>query len=402
MLATIDAHSWSLFPFYKRRLSEAYTIGRTAPDEIGEVPYEEGPILIAPSTAPARRARWRALTNVPEPERALRSVGHSYLSNERSEDGSRGPELVMCCAANVADANVAPPGRRSVSFSVSREVIGSAELGWMDTTTYFDRLGRRRLSDVTLPSLMAISGAAVSPGMGKMSRGPTDSLLALLNIRLGVWLPSPAAVHGLPAGRLWRGLPWWGWYIREVLGWFPSRASYLYVSDGGHWENLGLVELFRRGCTEIYCISAAGDGRDSFSTIGEALALARELFGVECELDLSPLRPPEAPAQPAPRSLRRRRSTTASDADAARANSWASSGHVEGTFRYPGGPLNRIVILEANLADGIPWDVQSWAESNDAFPDDPTTDQLFSHRQFESYRALGRTQMSSALAERAD
>ncbi len=390
LLGTIDAHSWSLFPFYKRRLSEAYTIGRTKPMEAAEVPYEQGPILIAPSTAPPGDRSSRAA-------RALRKTGHSYLTNE-SKDGHPGPQLVMCCAANVADAAVAPPGRRSVSFSVSREVLGSAELGWMTTTSYFDRLKPRRLSDVTLPSLMAISGAAVSPGMGKMSRGPTDSLLALLNIRLGVWIPSPAAVHDLPDGRTWRAWPWWGWYVREVFGWFPSRASFLYVSDGGHWENLGLVELFRRGCTEIYCVSAAGDGRDSFSTIGEALALARELFGVESKVDLEPLRPPaSAPQTPGTRSLRRRLSPDVSDDDATRANTWAPQGDVNGTFTYPDGRSGRIVIIEANLAEAVPWDVQAWAEGNEAFPDDPTTDQLFSHRQFESYRALGRSQMNNAL-----
>jgi hypothetical protein len=269
----------------------------------------------------------------------------------------------------------------------------------MPTATYFAGLGKRRLSDVTLPSLMAISGAAVSPGMGKMSRGPMNSLLALLNVRLGVWLPSPAAVNERKEKGLWRKRPGWVWYLREVVGWFPNNASYVYVSDGGHWENLGLVELFRRGCTEIYCISAAGDGPESFSTIGEAIALAREQFGVEFDIDLSPLRRPAKPPESVRRSLRRgaKGKTEAAMTDA----DWACGGHVAGTFWYPdddpNGDGHPIVILEANLADNIPWDVQAWAESNQAFPDDPTTDQLFSHRQFESYRALGRCQMKHAL-----
>ena len=54
-----------------------------------------------------------------------------------------------------------------------------------------------------------------------------------------------------------------------------EKNAYLYVSDGGHWENLGLVELLRRGCTRIVCINAGGDHQDSFGTIGEAMALAR-------------------------------------------------------------------------------------------------------------------------------
>jgi hypothetical protein len=46
--------------------------------------------------------------------------------------------------------------------------------------------------------------------------------------------------------------------------------AFLYVTDGGHWENLGLVELLRRGCTKIYCFDAAGDKEQTFFTIGEA------------------------------------------------------------------------------------------------------------------------------------
>jgi hypothetical protein len=242
--------------------------------------------------------------------------------------------------------------------------------------------------------------------MGKMSRGPIDALLALLNVRLGVWLPSPAVVQTRGENSRWKRLPWWGWYLCEVLGRFPKSAKYLYVSDGGHWENLGLVELFRRGCTRIYCISAAGDGPESFSTIGEAIALAREEVGVDLSVDLSKLRRPSKSPDSLSRPLRRRpKAKTAeqlADAD------WATAGHVLGTFTYPptkpGGETVRgvIVILEANLAEDVPWDVQTWAEGNIAFPDDPTTDQLFSHRQFESYRALGRAQMKAGCVDIGD
>ena len=46
--------------------------------------------------------------------------------------------------------------------------------------------------------------------------------------------------------------------LKELLGWNSVNDKYLYVTDGGHYENLGLVELLRRGCTKIYCLDASG------------------------------------------------------------------------------------------------------------------------------------------------
>jgi len=57
------------------------------------------------------------------------------------------------------------------------------------------------------------------------------------------------------------------------------------------------------------------------------------------------------------------------------------------------------VILEANVSATLAWDVASWTASNPIFPDDPTLDQNFNHRQFESYRRLGRLQMTEAFAD---
>jgi hypothetical protein len=70
-------------------------------------------------------------------------------------------------------------------------------------------------------------------------------------------------------------------------------------------------------------------------------------------------------------------------------------------LRAGGGAYGTIVILEANLSAGLPWDVATWAEGHAIFPDDPTLDQNFDHRQFESYRRLGRFQMTKAFEDDA-
>lgn len=106
--------------------------------------------------------------------------------------------------------------------------------------------------------------------------------------------------------RWWLRRPGWTYFLREITNSYSFRRRHLYVSDGGHWENLGLVELLRRGCTEIVCVNAGGDNQDSFGTIAEAIALAPEELGVEIELDPTPLRPPrKASDRPGAPELRR-------------------------------------------------------------------------------------------------
>lgn len=50
----------------------------------------------------------------------------------------------------------------------------------------------------------------------------------------------------------------------------------LHVTDGGHYDNLGLVKLLRRRCTLIYCIDASGDAPPAAKTFAEAITLAYE------------------------------------------------------------------------------------------------------------------------------
>lgn len=355
-----DAHTWSLFPFYKERLSSAFLVKRTGGD-VAELPYED----LVPFT--------------------------------RLKD-KPGPQLVACCAVNLSDYGLVPPGRRAASFTFSSTEIGGPIVGYMKPED-FTHLPESRQRDVTVASAMAISGAAFSPAMGKTNLGPLGPLLALANLRLGVWLPHPRRARDRDKADTewsWQRLrrPHWVWFLRELTNKYKFNRRYLYVSDGGHWDNLGLVELLRRGCNEIYCISGAGDGAESFGTIGEAIALAREELGVEIDLDASALRAATKAADPvAKRELRRAGSKE-------KAAVYAAAGAVEGkiTFKeFPDAAPGTIYYVEADLTKDIPFDVHTFAEAEIDFPDDPTGDQVFNHRQFESYRALGAHQASVAV-----
>jgi uncharacterized protein YndB with AHSA1/START domain len=376
-----DAHSWSVFPYYKRRLSRAFFLHRPAPGRTAPLPYEV-PVPFFRVDAPAGVHPDARIRPAPVPG---------------DPPAWGGPQLVVCAAANTVDEGVAAAGRRAVSFTFSGTEIGGPEVGYVPTPQYFERMKLRRRRDVTIPAAVAMSGAAVSPAMGKASLGPVGRLLAVLNVRLGVWLPNPCWVDA-NLHRRWWGRPGWTYFARELLGQFRVDHRYVYVSDGGHWENLGLVELFRRGCTLIYCVSAAGDGPIAFGTLGEAIALAREELGVEVDIELEPLRAPvdaPAPASPSERLFRRGAATAA----------MARRPYVTGTFTYPAEPgvpgsqevTGALWVFEANITRDLPWDVFAHAERWPLFPDDSTADQLFGHRQFESYRKLGYCQVEAAF-----
>ncbi len=374
----LDAHATSLFPYYKRRLSESFAVERKRNGDTlaREVPYE---VELA----------WTDVDEIP-----VKGYGRFHLGGGVRKQR---PELVLCCAVNAYGAGEVATGRRCSSFTFSPTVIGGPDVGYLRTEDYLCRLGRARRKDVTVPASVAISGAAFGPGMGKMSMGPIDNLMGIVNARLGVWLPHPGYVAERDTTHRWYDGPGWPQLLREMFGLFRLRLPYIYVTDGGHWENLGVVELLRRGCRDIVVISAAGDGADSFSTIGDAIALAREELGIEFAVDLAPMRAGWHEAgEPATEPTLRRGPAREPMPVAAKPFALGRlRERVNGTWQDVG----NVLILEANLTSKLPWDVASWAEGRRIFPDDPTSNQRFNHRQFESYRRLGRFQMTAALSD---
>jgi rhodanese-related sulfurtransferase len=236
-----------------------------------------------------------------------------------------------------------------------------------------------------------MSGAALSPSMGKETRRSLRFLLALANIRLGVWVPNPrwvayldakakteteAETRGASKDRKslrhelrYFGRPRPGWLFQELFGRNRLDARYLYVSDGGHYENLGLVELLRRGCTRIFCFDASGG---EFAALGDAIALARSELGVEIEIDPTPLSPRGTPPTA-------KRATTT------------------GTITYADGQEGFLVYARNVMPPDGPWDVRAYQLEDPDFPHDSTADQLYTDQKFEAYRALGTAAATRAV-----
>ena len=106
-----------------------------------------------------------------------------------------------------------------------------------------------------LSTAFSVSGAAVDPDTYATKSRPVSFLMALLNVRLGVWVPNPRQEP--------RRLRWPAWYqlmLREMLGvGLTEKDSRIHLADGGHFENLGLYELLRRRCRYIIVSDAGAD-----------------------------------------------------------------------------------------------------------------------------------------------
>ena len=178
-----------------------------------------------------------------------------------------------------------------MSYVLSADYIGGPAVGWLDTKEIIAVAPPRIKRDLTVQAAMAISGAAFASAMGRMNKG-FQSLLAVSGARLGTWLPNPTFVKyakdhaaeplypkALPS---MRGA---GYFYRELFGINKLHARLVQVTDGGHYENLGLVEALRRRCRLIYVIDGGGDTPPLLSGLSDAIRLARFELGVEIELD---------------------------------------------------------------------------------------------------------------------
>jgi hypothetical protein len=100
--------------------------------------------------------------------------------------------------------------------------------------------------------------------MGAPSIKPLTATLTLLNIRLGYWLPNLLRIRSRSTGgrhfvtdffRVRNAFANY-YLLGEFFGLLSERRKSLYLSDGGHVENLGLL---RRRCRVIIAVDAEAE-----------------------------------------------------------------------------------------------------------------------------------------------
>jgi hypothetical protein len=251
---------------------------------------------------------------------------------------------------------------------------------------------------ISLGTAMAISGAAANPNMGYHSSPCVTFLMTIFNLRLGWWLGNPGAegatsyTHDGPKLAI---LP----LLQEILGLTTDNRMYVNLSDGGHFDNLGLYEMVRRRCRFIVISDAGRDPDYTFEDLGNAVRKISIDLGVPIKFH-------------ALQSLRRRSLDgsvlagechyhAVAEIDYATADRSPKLGVDKGfeveadedpdseADKRPKVENGAILYIKAGYHGTESAGVRSYAMANLDFPHQSTANQWFSESQFESYRSLG-------------
>lgn len=377
----VNINKLSYHNLYRDRLSQAYMI---RPASAGEKNNGKGPD--------------EAKISLYDPEKIIRDDG---LLLSESGNGGWAPYHIINTTMNLSkklpgsardmdQQNMKQGGvfRRGENFILSRYFVGSKSTGYLDTKAY-EAIDRH----MDLASAMAISGAALNVTMAEKTVSRFRLLFSLLNVRLGYWAMNPfriikaakdIQVSDMRTGsssadskqesvplRRWKAF----WYRLRVLGarwtiareWFGrygTRDMYVNISDGGHFDNLGVYELLKRRCEFIVVSDAEADPAMSFKALSGIIRLARVDLGVDIDIDV--------------KSIWKDASTGYSPAHCA-----------VGTITYANGTRGYLLYLKSSLTGDEPQHLHEYRVANPSFPHQTTADQWFDERQFEVYRELG-------------
>jgi hypothetical protein len=289
------------------------------------------------------------------------------------------PFHVVNMALNLAATkNLAWQERKAESFTAS-PLHSGCRLGYRDSATYGDGQG------ISLGTAVAISGAAASPNMGYHSSPPLALLLTLFNVRLGWWLGNPG-----PAGEKTyersspptaaKPLLW------ELFGQTTDTSNYVYLSDGGHFENLALYEMVRRRCRHIVVIDAGCDKEFAFADLGNAVRKIWIDFGIAI-------------------TFAKLKALKFREEQGIEHKTNEPPFYAVGIIHYPEATNDEehgvILYIKPSFLGGRITNagVRNYATANADFPHQSTGNQWFSESQLESYRALGFEMMDSVLNE---
>jgi hypothetical protein len=180
--------------------------------------------------------------------------------------------------------------------------------------------------------------------------------------------------------------------FRELFARFPGTSRELwYLSDGGHFENLGAYELIRRRVGRIVIVDAEADPDYRCESLSYLVRKARIDFGATITFEQDEANRPRFTG-----SL-----------EELRRGAWAKSEHdawtleaaaPEGLSRthaalarvtYADGSEGSLLYVKPTLIGDEPLDLRQYHRDHPSFPHEPTRDQFFDEAQWESYRRLG-------------
>jgi hypothetical protein len=259
----------------------------------------------------------------------------------------------------VKGENLAWQQRKGESFTATRYRVGSCRVGYQSSQDYTP-------GGLTVGGAIAISGAAANPNMGYASSPLLSIVMMLFNARLGAWLPNP----GKAGKRCWsKGGPTFSVqpFVNEAFGLTTDQNAWVNLSDGGHFENLGLYEMVLRRCATIVAVDGSADPSFHFDDLGSAIRKIYVDMGITIDFG---------------------------DGIGIFKTPGSTSRHSAiGTIRYSAvdkdAPDGTLIYIKSSLTGNEPADVRNYSAQNPSFPHQSTSDQWFDESQLEAYRRLG-------------
>ncbi len=351
----VNVNRFSLHGMYRNRLVRAYlgaSNTRRKPD---------------PFTGfdPSDNLRMHELRELP--------TGSVAATGETPEQREHLVPVVNVTLNLLRDEKLAWQQRKAESFSITPYYCGNFYNGYRASRFYGG------VGGISLGTAVTISGAAANPHMGSSSSPALAFLMTLFNVRLGAWLGNTCSEGERSfrrAGPRQALRPLLG----ELFGLADKRPRYINLSDGGHFDNLGVYEMILRRCRYIIVSDAGCDPDFHFSDLGNVIRKVRIDFGIpitfEKEIGIFP----------------RSKSDRGVYCATARVHYEAVDQHA------PHGRLLYIKPTVRGEGSPIPYDVYSYTQSVADFPHESTVDQWFSESQFESYRALAEHSLKQVLS----
>lgn len=321
-------------------------------------------------------------------------------------DPSRTPYHLLNTALNVPGSKFANRrGRNADFFLFSKNHIGSEATGYVDTVA-----AEKVVDGLNIGTAMAISGAAAAPNMGMASIRPLSPTIALLNVRLGRWVRHPRDIAfratrlaaKAPAGEA-EAKPRGEAQLRRIPGpvhllyeafsktgvsverldakTLHERSGFVFLTDGGHIDNLGIYELLRRRCKLIIVIDGEADPDFTSGSLVQVERFARIDLNVMIRMNWEPIG----------KRTRALADEIRNDLLTIRPGPHVALGSISYPPLTPGGDREKgaLIYIKTSLSGDESDYILAYKRANPEFPHETTLEQLFSEEQFEAYRALG-------------
>ncbi|MGY3230219.1 hypothetical protein ACVWWJ_001703 [Luteibacter sp. HA06] len=351
----------SLHFFYRSRIARTYVSVGNGPD--GGSAHPRFP---ASPTA----ANTRDLTEATAKITSLMD-GDDIAMTDYAPHRFGGPiHLINCCINQTVDDRTGTynADRKGVSLTVSA-------LG-VETGTHLPEANSAGLlRDSTVAEWVAISGAALGSGMGSLTRPGTAAMAFLSGLRLGYWQDNLTVGFTKKRNLVAKYFA----VLREMFARFPGLGSAdWYLSDGGHFDNTGVYSLLKRQLSLIVLVDCGADPEYRFADVENLVRKARIDYDATIAFvdpaGIAPLAGALAPKFGTPDTI---------------SNGPGDAHLLLARITYADGQHGTLLIVKPRTTCDMPLDIAGYADREETFPQESTSNQFFSEAQWESYCELG-------------